>query len=179
MTAAVLMPTRRLPQLKTARLRLRPLTPLDAESLRAAIDDVEVSKWLSVVPHPYTLDDALWFIGHAADSGAQVWVIDDGRLSGIIGLGDEFGYWIARDRWGRGYATEATRAVLRWHFGDGPGDDVTAGHFLDNAASARVLAKLGFRPAGPRRIPCRARGQDMDSMGMRLTRADWQAAARA
>ena len=166
------------PVLRTARLRLRPLTPLDAEALRATIDDFAISQWLSVVPHPYSLDDALSFIGHVADTDGRTWVIDDGALAGIIGCGDEFGYWLARDRWGQGLATEAGRAVLRWHFSDGPGDDLVAGHFIDNAASARVLTKLGFRQTGPRRIPCRARGHDMDSMGMRLTRTDWQAAAR-
>lgn len=166
------------PPLRTARLRLRPLIPLDAEPLRAAIDDFEVSKWLSVVPHPYGLDEALGFIGRVADSGERAWVIDDGRLSGIIGLGNEFGYWIARDRWGRGYATEGARAVLRWHFGEGPGGDVTAGHFRDNAASARVLHKLGFQPAGPRIIACRARGHDMDGHALRLSRPDWEAASR-
>ena len=164
--------------IRTARLRLRPLTPLDAEPLRAAIDDFEVARWLSAVPHPYTLDNALWFIGHVADGDEPVWVIDDGALAGIMGLGAEFGYWIARDRWGRGYATEAGRAVLRWHFGAGPGDDVVAGHFVENAASARVLEKLGFQPTGLRTTPCQARGADMDSRAMRLTRAGWEAAAR-
>jgi len=167
------------PTLRTSRLRLRPLTPLDAAPLQAAIDDFAVTQWLSVVPHPYTLDDAVSFIGHVADTGGLTWVVDDGALAGVIGLGDEFGYWIARDRWGRGYATEAGRAVLRWHFGDGTRGDVLAGHFLDNVASARVLGKLGFRPTGSRRIPCRARGHHMDSMGMCLTRAGWLAASRA
>jgi len=167
------------PALRTARLRLRPLVPLDAEPMRSAIDDIAVAEWLSVVPHPYTLDDALSFIGLVADGHETVWVIDDGALAGIVGLGAEFGFWLARSRWGRGYATEAGRAVMRWHFGDGPGDDVVAGHFLENTASARVLEKLGFLPTGLRTVHCRARDCDMASRSMRLSRQAWETQARA
>ena len=75
------------------------------------------------------------------------------RIVGGIGLtpderGHEFGYWLTPDAWGRGYATEAGRAVLdagRHALGI---RQVHAGHFVDNPASGRVLTKLGFRPTG-------------------------------
>jgi RimJ/RimL family protein N-acetyltransferase len=60
----------------------------------------------------------------------------------------EMGYWIARPHWGLGYATEAGRALIdiaRHSLGLGK---LSAGHFLDNPASGRVLQKLGFRPLG-------------------------------
>jgi RimJ/RimL family protein N-acetyltransferase len=163
------------PRLRTNRLLLRPLVALDAEALRAAIDDFEVVKWTSVIPFPYTLDDALWFIGQVADGQQNAWVIDEGGFAGIIGMGDELGYWLTQDRWGKGYATEAGQAVLRWHFRVGPGGDVTSGHFIENVRSAHVLEKLGFQEAGLRMIPCRARGHDMESRRMILTRDRWLA----
>ena len=166
------------PLLRSDRLRLRPLTVLDAERLRALIDDFEVAQWLSVVPHPYTLDDAVAFIARLADEDPLVWAIDDGALCGVIGLESELGYWIARDRWGQGYGTEAAHRALRWHFSQGAGTDVLAGHFLDNARSARVLNKLGFVETGFRRIPCRALGHDIDSRAMLLTRTAFLARLR-
>jgi RimJ/RimL family protein N-acetyltransferase len=74
------------------------------------------------------------------------------QLIGGIGLqqgedGLELGYWIARSHWNKGYATEAARSVLRLA-GTLGHKRVAAHHFVDNPASARVLAKIGFRPTG-------------------------------
>lgn len=62
----------------------------------------------------------------------------------------ELGYNIARSQWGHGYASEAGAALVRWSF------DRAGFHRLDaetsegNAASVRVLRKLGFRKEGRR-----------------------------
>ena len=85
------------------------------------------------------------------------------RLIGGMGVGafreepHELGYWITPDAWGRGYATEAAGAVLRAARAAGV-RRVTAGHFVDNPASGRVLRKLGFRPTG-RIVPLYSRGR--------------------
>ena len=60
----------------------------------------------------------------------------------------ELGYWIAREYWGRGYATEAARAVLRLAKVLGHREAGVAGHFIDNPASGAVLRKVGFEPTG-------------------------------
>lgn len=62
----------------------------------------------------------------------------------------ELGYWLARSAWGRGYATEAARAVLAWAMsGDGPGmDRVIAVTDPRNRASQRVLGKIGMDRVG-------------------------------
>ncbi len=103
-----------IPVLTTARLRLRPVTPADAPAIVEGVGDWDVAKWLAVVPHPYTADDAREFIEVIAPGAEGLWVIDDGALAGIISVEGEIGYWLARDRWGRGYATEAGR---RWWTG--------------------------------------------------------------
>jgi ribosomal-protein-alanine N-acetyltransferase len=60
----------------------------------------------------------------------------------------ELGYWIGAPYWGRGYATEASRAVVRWGF-EGLGlRRIHASHFPRNPASGRVLEKLGMRHEG-------------------------------
>ena len=77
------------------------------------------------------------------------------------GDGLELGYWVARDHWGRGYATEAGRAALEVARALGH-RRIDAGHYLDNPASGRVLRKLGFRDTGEVRPTfCRARGGEL------------------
>jgi RimJ/RimL family protein N-acetyltransferase len=80
----------------------------------------------------------------------------------------ELGYWISRPCWGRGFATEAGRALveiaraLRL-------PQLEASHFIDNPASARVLDKLGFESTGiiAPRMNC-ARGEEVPARLMRL-----------
>jgi len=89
------------------------------------------------------------------------------RLIGIIGLARaphgrsaELGYYIARDHWGRGVATEAALAVARVAFESFGYLKLTSGYYTDNPASGRVLAKLGFTIVGTSSRPCLAEGKD-------------------
>ena len=70
----------------------------------------------------------------------------------------EMGYWIGKPYWGMGYATEAARAVILHAFQKERFDYLTVGHFRENPASARVIAKLGFEPSGELLRDCAARG---------------------
>ena len=81
---------------------------------------------------------------------------DDGRLIGNAGIrlngvdshAAEIGYELAPDEWGRGYATEAARAILRFGFAELGLHRVGAWTVADNTASARVLEKLGMTLEG-------------------------------
>lgn len=161
------------PVIRTARLTLRPVVTADAEDIVAGVNNWAVAKWLAVVPHPYSLDDAEEFITKIAPQAGPCWAIDDGRLAGIISLGQELGYWLAEDRWGRGFMTEAGRAVIDQHFADPAAGDILSGFFVANERSGAVLQKLGFKPTEERRMFCLARGEDVDSQGMILTRTRW------
>jgi RimJ/RimL family protein N-acetyltransferase len=162
------------PVLTTARLRLRPPVAADAAAIVAGVRDWDVAKWLAVVPHPYTAEDARAFLEVIVPAARAVWVIDDGGLAGIISVDGEIGYWLSRDRWGRGYATEAGRAVVDWHFVAG-GGDLRSGYFDGNDRSGGVLAKLGFMAAGVWQKECLARGEMLLSHRVLLTRAGWRA----
>jgi RimJ/RimL family protein N-acetyltransferase len=148
----------------------------DVPAIVAGVGDWDVAKWLAVVPHPYTPEDAREFIAEIIPRAGPVWAVDDGALVGIVSLGDELGYWLVRERWGRGYMTEAARAVVDRHFAGG-GGDLWSGHFDGNERSGAVLGKLGFQPAGSRVMGCLARGEDVLSHRMLLTRAGHRAAA--
>jgi RimJ/RimL family protein N-acetyltransferase len=95
----------------------------------------------------------------------------------------ELGYWIARRHWGRGFATEAGRAVLETARHSLRLKRLGASHFLDNPASGRVLEKLGFKPTG-RIVPhySAGRGEAAPSRQFELefeTESDFAPAAMA
>jgi RimJ/RimL family protein N-acetyltransferase len=163
------------PEIATARLTLRPVTSADAPAIVAGVGDWEVAKWLAVVPHPYTADDAREFVDVIIPQSDAVWAIDDGAFAGIISIEEELGYWLSRDRWGRGYMTEAARAVVDWHFARSERGQLSSGHFDGNHRSGDVLAKLGFMPAGARMKGCLSRGEDLLSHRVLLTREGYLA----
>lgn len=170
---------------RTARLTLRPGWPEDAIALTRAIAHEAVVTKLSRAPWPYVLGDAQMFLAQPrAPDIASFLIFDDPagtpRLVGGIGIDvrneagePELGYWFTPDVWGRGYATEAGRAVVQIARHAMGLQRLTASHFLDNPASSRVLEKLGFQPSG-RIEPCfsKARGAAAPSALYELDLAD-------
>jgi RimJ/RimL family protein N-acetyltransferase len=141
------------------RLLLRPGWPEDALALHKAIADEGIVRNLASAPWPYTLADAEAFLSAERDPASAALLIfrrtaGQPELVGCAGFGRrpsgaiEFGYWIARPHWGKGYATEAGRALVAIARDSLRFGKLTAGHFLDNPASGRVLEKIGFRPTG-------------------------------
>jgi RimJ/RimL family protein N-acetyltransferase len=144
---------------RTERLLLRPGWSQDAPALFEAIADERIVRNLATAPWPYSLADAEAFLATERKPSEPSLLIfrctaDAPELIGGIGFGlrpsgeREFGYWLARRHWGRGYATEAGRALLATARLGLRLKRLDAGHFLDNPASGRVLEKLGFRPTG-------------------------------
>ena len=144
---------------RTERLLLRPAWDEDVPALHSAIGDEGVVRNLARAPWPYRLEDARTFVGLARDPALPDFLVfartlGAPRLIGGVGLAREdsgaieLGYWIARPYWGLGFATEAARAVIGMADQSLRIDELVAGHFLDNPASANVLHKLGFKPTG-------------------------------
>jgi ribosomal-protein-alanine N-acetyltransferase len=150
------------PTLETPRLRLRPFTTADAPDVQRLVGDREVAATTLTIPHPYP-DGAAeeWIASHPAayaeESRASFAITEreTGALVGAIGLHvtsahgrAELGYWIGKPFWGRGYATEAGRAMLRFGFETLGLNKVHAAVFLRNPASDRVIRKLGMQWEG-------------------------------
>ncbi|MBC2665813.1 GNAT family N-acetyltransferase [Novosphingobium flavum] len=143
--------------IRTERLFLRPGWPEDWNELHSRIADEGIVRNLARAPWPYRPEDAQAFAATAQSPRHPHFLVtlpgaDGSRLVGAAGLGrigdqTELGYWIARDAWGQGYATEAARAVLTLARTLGH-RRIVAQHFIDNPASGRVLRKVGFCPTG-------------------------------
>lgn len=168
---------------RTARLTLRPAWPEDAPALAAAISGEGVARMLGGIPYPYPLADAeAWVAEPRGAHDPRFLILAHGargpELVGGIGIfqnrtGSELAYWLKPETWGRGYATEAGRAVVDMAREALPIRWLGAWHFLDNHASGRVLRKLGFRPTGrtvakdahdrPADAPCTQYELDLDA----------------
>lgn len=164
---------------RTPRLLLRPGFAEDAPALAAAIADEAIVRNLATAPWPYRMRDAEAFLAKPRDPLLPSFLVLERtdsapRLVGSCGLGRrpsgavELGYWIARPFWGRGFATEAGRALVDIARTLGL-RQLEASHFIDNPASARVLDKLGFEATGliAPRMNC-ARGEEVPARLMRL-----------
>lgn len=147
--------------IRSERLFLRPGWPEDWAELHALIDDEAIICNLTGAPWPYGPDEARAFAASAQGRRYPHFFVTlpsakGARLVGCAGLAEEdgecvVGYWIARQHWNKGYATEAVRSILSLAQTLGH-RRVVSRHFIDNAASARVLAKAGFRPTGEIRL---------------------------
>src|ERR1700693_3846652 len=143
--------------LQTERLTLRLHAPADIPALMPLIGAREVAATTLRIPHPYTEADAQNFIASTQEelssgSGLRLGIVlrESDTLCGGVGLRiepdhrrAELGYWIGVPHWGRGYATEAARAVLDHAFGTLGYARLTSRARVSNPASRRVLEKCG------------------------------------
>ena len=165
---------------RTKRLTLRPGWPEDAPALAQAIAHEDVAFRLSRLPWPYTEAHAAEWLARPTDPKDVTLLIfaheePTPQLVGGIGLhettpggGIEIGYWLTPSAWGRGYATEAGRAVIGMAQHALGLRRLAGRHFRDNPASGKVLRKLGFRPVGSGRLPCLARNGEFDAVTLEL-----------
>lgn len=143
--------------IRSQRLFLRPPFPEDISAIRAAIGDSDIAGRLAHAPWPYGAGGVELFLHAPRDEAAPQFVITlpdlaEAPIIGGCGLTRSDGlielyYWIGPEWRGQGFASEAVGAVIE--VADMLSHElVTAAHFLDNPASARVLRKAGFRATG-------------------------------
>jgi [ribosomal protein S5]-alanine N-acetyltransferase len=154
----MLIMNRRTPEIETERLCLRPLEASDLEAWhRVIFTDPEVTRYLPVrepIPKDRAAERLPALVQSWRDRGFGVWAVlerDSNELIGHCGFVTpedpnqiELIYAFGRDRWERGYATEAAAACLRYGFAALGVQDVVALAFRENEPSIRVMLKLGF-----------------------------------
>ncbi len=145
------------PVLETERLTLRAPRLEDAETVAILANDRRIAENTAQIPHPDRLADAEKFIlsaNRTSSDATFLIMLEDATIIGACGVtmregpAPELGYWLGAAYWGRGYATEAVRAVIDEAFGDLGHDALQAGARVTNPASRRVLEKCGFQWTG-------------------------------
>jgi [ribosomal protein S5]-alanine N-acetyltransferase len=143
----------------TERLRLRPATLEDLDTWLAISRDAETVWWGEPSS---TLEDARANLekqlANQERYGFSLWAVELEAEREVIGatglqhLGDgeeiEVGYRFLREHWGRGYATEAARAAIRFGFDELGLDRIVAVTLPTNQASRRVMEKCGMSFVG-------------------------------
>ncbi|WP_117191283.1 GNAT family N-acetyltransferase [Rhizobium terrae] len=158
----------RLP-IRTERLVLRPTTAADAARAFEIQSDWEVTRMLRMAAFPPDAEATRgWFADHqrewSAGEAYRFAVEHDGRMIGLADLDEiadgkgDLGYWYEKAAWGHGLAFEAAQAVVRFAFGEASLSTLKSGHAADNAASGRILTKLGFTPVDTVEVFSKSRG---------------------
>lgn len=150
------------PILTTSRLKLRPHRGDDFDASYALWSDPIVTRFIGGKPSTpqQTWSRLLNYIGHWQAMGYGYWAIEEkstGLYAGEIGFADfkrdiipamqnvpELGFALMPAVHGKGYATEAARAVLAWGDAHLPSARTVAMVHRENTASARVLEKVGY-----------------------------------
>jgi ribosomal-protein-alanine N-acetyltransferase len=142
-------------QLRTPRLLLREFKPEDAQGFYELNTDPEVIRYTGDPPF-VSVEAARTFIQDYdayAKHGIGRWAVIEeatGDFVGFCGLkkhedGEvDLGYRLRRDRWGRGYATEAAQRCIEYAFKELKLKSLIGRVAKDNHSSIRVLEKLGF-----------------------------------
>lgn len=140
--------------LETDRLLLRPYRLSDAEAVHGYGSDPEVCRYTDFGPNTWGdtlafLQDAVHPIPPKIEMGITLRG-DDTVVGGVAAFPVAMGRWemgwvLRRDLWGRGYATEATKAVFDAVAARGDVSMIAARCRPENAASARVMEKIGMR----------------------------------
>ena len=162
-------------KITTQRLVLkRPDKTINKSVFASLVGDWDIAKWLSDVPFPYTEKHAEKFIKRSSPDDLRFSVFYDEILVGGVGVSFEennqldLGYWIAKDYWGNGFATEASKGLIDYVKNETEFKAITACYVKGNKTSAKVLKKLGFIKIGECEEYFLSRKETMDCVDLIL-----------
>jgi RimJ/RimL family protein N-acetyltransferase len=179
-------------KLITKRLILRELTIEDAKDLVKQMNNINISKWLLVVPYPYTMKDAKWYINNCKEKKKKPitsysFNMELKEKQGIIGgLGlshvnreqgkADIGYWIGEDYWRKGYTSEGVERLIGYAFNTLKLRRLTISAFKENKASNGLAKNLGFKYEGTLRqsVKCKATGKIHDENVWNLLKSEYK-----
>ena len=180
--------------IETERLILRSFAEGDLDNLVELDSDPEVMRWINggrPTPREVLQEHLAWYIGYYARyPGYGFWVAIEKSTGNWVGWfhlrpspdsemshdEPELGYRLRKAAWGRGYATEGSRALIHKGFAELGARRVVASTDSINLASRRVMEKCGMVLVrtffGPR--PDDIDGEEVEGVEYALTRADWE-----
>jgi RimJ/RimL family protein N-acetyltransferase len=143
---------------------MRALRDDDLTDLVALINNWEIARWVSSVPHPYTETDGREWMARVRQDHATgrprrfaIALRESDRLIGGVGLdgspGDQseepaLGYWLAEPHWSNGYAREAVAAIIDYGLRSLGMETIRAYTDPSNLASQKVLLHCGLKQVG-------------------------------
>lgn len=185
------------PTLRTDRLILREFTMADAPELHRLAESREVARMMLHHPHPYEegmADEWISGLRSLFESGKgttfALVLRQEGGLVGTVSLytkapdgtavlGEEgtglLAFWLGVPYWNKGYAAEAVTEVVRYGFEERGLQRIRANHFGTNAASGKVLRKVGMSHASTRPNYYEKWGNAEDREEYVLQARDWRA----
>lgn len=146
--------------LQQDKIILRSLTDDDKEALAQLANNKKIyDNVRDGLRHPYTIDDAVFFINSTKNKNPQVsFAIEyDGAFCGMIGLipqkdvyrkTAEIGYWLGEPFWNKGIVTTAVALITEYGFDELNFIRIHTGIFEYNIASMKVLEKNGYAKDG-------------------------------
>ena len=160
----------------------------DIPEIVRLLSDPAIAQMTLNVPYPYDEDDARQWLAfqekeRRAGTGYTFAIAlrDDDLMVGAIDIRPnarhkkaEIGYWIGKPYWGRGYATEAARAIIRYGFETLEMNRIYALHFTGNPASGRVMQKAGMQFEGVLREDVKKGDVFQDHAIYAILRKDWE-----
>jgi RimJ/RimL family protein N-acetyltransferase len=167
--------------LETERLALRRPTLADVKAIAQLANDRRIAENTRRLPHPYLQDHAIEFVrAMAADRRETVFLIEHTHTPiGIVGIDwreqdtPELGYWLGVEHWGRGFGTEAARAVIDFFFEEFDAEHLISGARVANPSSRNILEKCGFQWSGVELHRFEALGCSTPVDRFRLSRGVW------
>ena len=177
-----------MPVLRTERLVLRPFALSDAADIQRLAGEWEIADTTLNISHPY--EDGMaeeWIATHKPrfEEGKlcnfAITLRDSGDLVGAVGLvitrrfdHAELGYWIGKPYWGKGYCTEAARAVIGYGFTHLDLHRIHASHMARNPASGRVMENTGMKREGVLRGHVKKWDKYEDLVVYAILRHEWE-----
>ena len=167
--------------LETERLTLRRPTLADVKAIAHLANDRRIAENTRRLPHPYSRDHAIEFVrALAGDSRNTVFLIEHNHAPlGMVGIdwrepdAPELGYWLGVEYWGRGFGTEAARAVIDFTFEEFAVNHLTSCARVANPSSRNILEKCGFQWGGVELHRFEALGSSTPVDCFRLSRSVW------
>ncbi|MCP4567417.1 MAG: GNAT family N-acetyltransferase [FCB group bacterium] len=173
--------------LETERLILRRFNLKDAPRVQLLAGDKAIAETTLNIPHPYEDGMAEEWIGTHEDQrnagkleNFAIVQKEDNNLVGAIGLvikrefeSAEMGYWVGKPYWGKGYCTEAARAVLKYGFEQLELNRIHAHYMVSNSASAKVMEKIGMQYEGHLRQAIKKWGKFHDYKAYSILKSEY------
>lgn len=181
-------------KLETKRLILREWNEKDVDDLVEGLNNLNVSKWLTKAPYPYTKKDAENWIKSCLENDEKgkerssyyfaIELKSEKRVIGGVDLDkiDKFqgkaggGIWINAKYHGHGYGTEAFGERIRFAFEELKLRRLENGYLKGNPSSFKMQEKLGYKLEGTKRkaLKCMADGKIKDEYITGLLKEEWK-----